>query len=121
MLIIVTTNEPASATFYTAGIAEEINEQSPKISVDFEENSIYSLTFPTATHHQFHGYLFAGSFHAFDSPNVMKKLSEMFGLKSDEGNNLLSINTVNSTFTASYLAKTRLRTQWLSVNSKTAN
>ncbi len=104
MLIIITTNEPASATFYTSGIAEEIDEQSPKISFDFEKNSIYSLTFPTGTHHQFHGYLFAGSFHAYDSPNVMKSLSEMFSLKSALGNNLLSINTVDSTFAASYLA-----------------
>jgi hypothetical protein len=104
MLIIVTTNEPASATFYTSGIAEKIDEQSPKISVNFEKNSIYSLTFPTGTHHQFHGYLFAGSFHAYDSPNVMTKLSEMFSIKSDVGNNLLSINTVDSTFAASYLA-----------------
>lgn len=105
MLLILTTNKTATATFYTSGIAEEIDSLSPTRKVNFEENSVYSLTFPNGFHHRFDGFLVAASFHAYDSPNVIKALTDLTAVQSDNGKNLLSINTIDSKFEKKYLSE----------------
>jgi hypothetical protein len=76
MLIIVTANKQASVDLNFCGINEAIDTREDlHITENFANNSIYVLTFPSGTHHQFHGDFACISVHPEESMGFIDALN----------------------------------------------
>lgn len=75
VLLIFTTNNPASVTTAVCGKNDKLDENQDSCQHhEFEQNSVSILSFSDGVHHKFHGDFTCFSFHPRDGDNLIKSL-----------------------------------------------
>lgn len=75
VLLIFTTNNPASVTTAVCGKNDKLNENQYSCQHhEFKQNSVSILSFSDGVHHKFHGDFTCFSFHPRDGDNLIKSL-----------------------------------------------
>jgi len=75
VLLIFTTNNPASVTTAVCGKNDKLDENQDSCQHhEFKQNSVSILSFSDGVHHKFHGDFTCFSFHPRDGDNLIKSL-----------------------------------------------
>jgi hypothetical protein len=96
-LIIITTDNPASAVLNVCGTNESPDEHPEcDVKVNLKPNSISVLKFPPYTHHKFYGDFVCTSVHPREGQNFIKALNEGALGNFLESNTVLSLHSSKS-------------------------